>query len=96
VLTAEDLRSDPVLLRRVRRAEAASQREAEDDELDADGNPRKRPREGRKSGITVASDDDSEEGGSMHQETADAAVRIKQERLSQAQSALSDDMDDDE
>ncbi|GFF22515.1 E3 SUMO-protein ligase nse2 [Aspergillus udagawae] len=96
VLTADDLRSDPVLLRRVRRAEAASQREAEDDELDADGNPRKRPREGRKSGITVASDDDSEAGGSMHQETADAAVRIKQERLSQAQSALSDDTDDDE
>ncbi|GFF72194.1 E3 SUMO-protein ligase nse2 [Aspergillus udagawae] len=96
VLTADDLRSDPVLLRRVRRAEAASQREAEDDELDADGNPRKRPREGRKSGITVASDDDSEAGSSMHQETADAAVRIKQERLSQAQSALSDDMDDDE
>ncbi|KAF7165413.1 hypothetical protein CNMCM5623_009578 [Aspergillus felis] len=95
VLTAEDLRSDPVLLRRVRRAEAASQREAEDDELDADGNPRRRPREGRKSGITVASDDDSDEGGSRHQETADA-VRIKQERLSQAQSALSDDMDDDE
>ncbi|GIJ89726.1 hypothetical protein Asppvi_008671 [Aspergillus pseudoviridinutans] len=96
VLTAEDLRSDPVLLRRVRRAEAASQREAEDDELDADGNPRRRPREGRKSGITVASDDDSEDGGSTHQETADAAVRIKLERLSQAQSALSDDMDDDE
>ncbi|GAQ03371.1 hypothetical protein ALT_0692 [Aspergillus lentulus] len=96
VLTAEDLRSDPVLLRRVRRAEAASQREAEDDELDADGNPRRRPREGRKSGITVASDDDSEEGGGAHQEATDAAIRIKQERLSQAQSALSDDTDDDE
>ncbi|GIK06943.1 hypothetical protein Aspvir_002596 [Aspergillus viridinutans] len=97
VLTAEDLRSDPVLLRRVRRAEAASQREAEDDELDADGNPRRRRRQGRKSGITVASDDDSEEGGIRHQETADAAVRIKQERaLSQARSAVSDDMDADE
>ncbi|KAH2222746.1 hypothetical protein KXV58_007229 [Aspergillus fumigatus] len=96
VLTAEDLRSDPVLLRRVRRAEAASQREAEDDELDAGGNPRRRPLEGRKSGITVASDDDSEEGGTTYQEPTDAVIRIKQERLSQAQSALSDDVDDDE
>ncbi|RLL96197.1 hypothetical protein CFD26_106543 [Aspergillus turcosus] len=99
VLTADDLRSDPVLLRRVRRAEAASQREAEDDEFDADGNRRRRPREGRKSGITVASDDEDSEvqGVTRRQETADAAVRIKQERaLSQAQSALSDDMDDDE
>ncbi|EAW15991.1 SUMO ligase MMS21 [Aspergillus fischeri NRRL 181] len=96
VLTAEDLRSDPVLLRRVRRAEAASQREAEDDELDAHGNPRRRPREGRKSGITVASDDDSEEGGTTYQEPTDAAIRIKQERLSQAQGALSDEVDDDE
>ncbi|RHZ62144.1 SUMO ligase MMS21 [Aspergillus thermomutatus] len=99
VLTAEDLRSDPVLLRRVRRAEAASQREAEDEELAADGNRRRRPREGRKSGITVASDDgDSEDqGDSRHQETAGDAVRIKQERaLLQAQSMLSDDMDDDE
>ncbi|KAF7125787.1 hypothetical protein CNMCM5793_002080 [Aspergillus hiratsukae] len=99
VLTADDLRSDPVLLRRVRRAEAASQREAEDDEFDADGNRRRRPREGRKSGITVASDDEDSEvqGSSRRQQTAEAAVRIKQERaLSQAQSALSDDMDEDE
>jgi mRNA (guanine-N7-)-methyltransferase len=99
VLTADDLRSDPVLLRRVRRAEAASQREAEDDEFDADGNRRRRPREGRKSGITVASDDgDSEvQGATRRQQTVEAAVRIKQERaLSQAQSALSDDMDEDE
>lgn len=67
MLTADDLRSDPVLLRRVRRAEMAMQRD-DDDELDPDsedaaaapGSARGRRVKGsRQSGFTVASDMDS-------------------------------------
>ncbi|EAW06495.1 SUMO ligase MMS21 [Aspergillus clavatus NRRL 1] len=107
LLTVADLRADPVLLRRVRRAEAASQREAEDEEFDEDGNRRRRGKGGRKSGITVGSDDEDEDAdmedggregsgtGTRSEEMASQAVQVKQERaLSQAQSTLSDEMDD--
>ncbi|KAL1966982.1 hypothetical protein VTN77DRAFT_3726 [Rasamsonia byssochlamydoides] len=60
-LTLNDLKRDPVLLRRVRRAEAAQQREAEDDDFDRATGRRRHTKGGRKSGITVASDDDEDE-----------------------------------
>ncbi|KAL4895227.1 mRNA capping enzyme-domain-containing protein [Aspergillus ambiguus] len=76
-LTADDLRSDPVLLRRVRRAEAAMRREAEDDELDAEGGRQRR----RKShgGIVLGSDDVAE--GDFARRGAPDPVRVKQERF---------------
>lgn len=63
VLTAADLRSDPVLVRRVRRYEAALRREAEDDEL-SDGARRRRSGV-RKSGITLVDDDGAEDENEM-------------------------------
>ncbi|KAE8419094.1 zinc-finger of the MIZ type in Nse subunit-domain-containing protein [Aspergillus pseudocaelatus] len=63
VLTAADLRSDPVLVRRVRRYEAALRREAEDDEL-SDG-ARRRRSGARKSGITLVDDDGAEDENEM-------------------------------
>lgn len=61
VLTMDDFRADVALLRRVRRAEAAMQREEVEEELDVAGGKRRRSKGGRKSGITVASDDEDED-----------------------------------
>ncbi|GAB1195031.1 hypothetical protein APSETT444_004284 [Aspergillus pseudonomiae] len=90
VLTAADLRTDPVLLRRLRRYEAALRREAEDDEL-SDG-ARRRQSGARKSGITLVDDDGTEDGNEMDVDDSDSDdrqdaesfrsqdhVRIKQE-----------------
>ena len=56
-LTLDDLRGDVALLRRVKRAEAASQRDVEDE---LTGVKRRRSQGGRRSGITVASDEDGQ------------------------------------
>lgn len=79
VLTAADLRSDPVLLRRVRRAEAATRREAEEEELDVEGG-RQRRRKSR-GGIMLGSDDVVEEESSVRHRAAPDPVRVKRERL---------------
>ncbi|KAL4955306.1 mRNA capping enzyme-domain-containing protein [Aspergillus filifer] len=84
VLTNNDLREDPVLLRRVKRAEDAQRRreEEDDDEISVSGR--------RKSGrVEFGSDDDDEEnGGSM---TVDH-VRIKHERARSASQFASQDV----
>ncbi|GAB1215230.1 hypothetical protein ATERTT37_004416 [Aspergillus terreus] len=79
VLMAADLRSDPVLLRRVRRAEAATRREAEEEELDVEGG-RQRRRKSR-GGIMLGSDDVVEEESSVRHRAAPDPVRVKRERL---------------
>lgn len=79
VLTAADLRSDPVLLRRVRRADAATRREAEEEELDVEGG-RQRRRKSR-GGIMLGSDDVVEEESSVRHRAAPDPVRVKRERL---------------
>lgn len=61
VLTMNDFRADVALLRRVRRAEAAMQREEVEEEFEVAGGKRRRSKGGRKSGITVASDDEDED-----------------------------------
>ncbi|KAL3452576.1 zinc-finger of the MIZ type in Nse subunit-domain-containing protein [Aspergillus insuetus] len=79
VLTANDLREDLVLLRRVRRAEAALRREREEEEDDELGFSQRR--RGRKSGITLGSDDENSSGGDRRGNRMDVdQVRIKQER----------------
>jgi len=84
MLTLHDLRSDPVLLRRVRRAEAARRREEDeddDDEFDPDPEAaaaRRRLKGSRQSGFTVASDDDEEDDDD---DAVDVdRVPVKQER----------------
>lgn len=82
-LTEQDLKRDPVLVRRVKRMEAM-QRQDEDDEDDeddegGDDTRRKRSRGQRKSGITVASDDESGEDEDDEEEE-EQPVRIKQEK----------------
>ncbi|KAI9926851.1 hypothetical protein ASPWEDRAFT_46083 [Aspergillus wentii DTO 134E9] len=110
VLTAEDLRGDPVLLRRVRRAEAAErQEEEEDDDEDGSQDRPRRTKGSRKSGITVASDDEEEEeedaddmdvdgdSGTERAQSSQQQIRIKQERaISRGLSTAPDMMDDDE
>ncbi|KAF9889411.1 mRNA cap guanine-N7 methyltransferase [Aspergillus nanangensis] len=93
VLTAGDLRSDPVLMRRVRRAEATLRREAEEDELDTEGEQRRRRSRTQRSGITLASDGeeegddddgmevDSDEVAPAGRSPAPDPVRIKRERF---------------
>lgn len=96
-LTLQDLRPDPVLLRRVRRAE----REAiEDDESDEDGIRRRRSKGGRRSGFTVTSDvddDDEMDVDSSRASTrikAEETVRVKQERAQRESVLISDTQDD--
>ncbi|KAL4908996.1 zinc-finger of the MIZ type in Nse subunit-domain-containing protein [Aspergillus multicolor] len=75
VLTNNDLRQDPVLLRRVRRAERRQEREDEDEaELGLSGR--------RKIGITLGSDDDENvsRGGTASRATTVDPIRVKQER----------------
>ncbi|KAJ9376118.1 hypothetical protein DTO063F5_8961 [Paecilomyces variotii] len=87
-LTLQDLRPDPVLLRRVRRAEREAESEDESDEDEAE---RRRRKGGRKSGFTVASsdvDDDDEMEGDSGRHAArvktEEAAQIKQERARQS------------
>jgi hypothetical protein len=77
-LTADDLNPDPVLLRRVRRAQELEEREAEDDHL-GDGRPNKR----RNSEISVASDVSDDDAMDVDVDTAEPSQRIKSERFSQ-------------
>lgn len=79
VLTNNDLRDDPVLVRRVRRAETALRREREEEEDELGPSDRRKLRQ---SGITVGSDDDgSDDGSNGRGDTMDVdQVRIKQER----------------
>jgi mRNA (guanine-N7-)-methyltransferase len=103
VLTLADLRPDPVLVRRVRRYEAALQREAEDEEL-SDG-ARRRRSGARKSGITLASDgvdgdsdSDEDEEDEMDVDSDDRpAPRSQQDhvRIKQEMSTAPEDDDDD-
>ncbi|RAL16350.1 uncharacterized protein BO97DRAFT_361136 [Aspergillus homomorphus CBS 101889] len=99
VLTEFDLRSDPVLLRRVKRAEAAlrrEQEELEDDEYDHSnvGGRRKR---GRKSGITVASDDEDDDATTARGvATQEDQIRIKQERAVSVAASDVVDIEEDE
>ncbi|PYH45069.1 SUMO ligase MMS21 [Aspergillus saccharolyticus JOP 1030-1] len=82
VLTEFDLRSDPVLVRRLKRAEAAlrrEQEELEEDEYDQGGSGGRRKRS-RKSGITVASDDEDDTVTAHEAATQEDRIRIKQER----------------
>lgn len=99
LLSAEDLKRDVVLVRRVRRMQELMARadEDDDDEEDEGGDEneggRKKSRKGRQSGITLASDEDSEgsedseneNSGDSDDEMESSPVRIKQEKaLSQA------------
>jgi E3 SUMO-protein ligase NSE2 len=59
-LTMNDLRRDPNLLRRVRRAQAAQTQQEEDEELN-NSRRQKQLKRGRMSGFTVADDDDDED-----------------------------------
>ncbi|KAL4873006.1 mRNA capping enzyme-domain-containing protein [Aspergillus spectabilis] len=82
VLTTNDLREDPALLRRVRRAEAAIRRDREEEEEAELGlsSGRRRSRQG---GIMLGSEDDPWTGGDggVDRMGADTDhVRIKQER----------------
>lgn len=84
-LTGEDLKSDPVLLRKVRRAQEMSQRVEEEAEL-----------HGERSRITLGSDDDSEEDNEDESGQAQSVpdvnpVRIKRERAVSAFRGLEDD-----
>ncbi|KAI1834495.1 hypothetical protein DTO006G1_137 [Penicillium roqueforti] len=85
-LTADDLRPDPVLLRRVRRAQELQQREDEDDHLEGDG----RKRKDRSTGITLGSDAESDDDA-MDVDAQQASQRVKQEPLSQVARAVESD-----
>lgn len=84
-LTLNNLKRDPVLLRRVLRAKAAEQREEEEAQFEGRRHHRKG---GRKSGFTIASDDDDEEvsidddddENEMDEEEENMRTRIKRER----------------
>ncbi|KAJ5796287.1 uncharacterized protein N7518_004827 [Penicillium psychrosexuale] len=87
-LTADDLRPDPVLLRRVRRAQELQQREDEDDHLEGDG----RKRKDRSTGITLGSDAESDDDAmDVDVDAHQASQRVKQEPLSQAARAVESD-----
>lgn len=86
-LTADDLRPDPVLLRRVRRAQELQEREEEDDHLEGDG----RKQKDRSTGITLGSDVESDDDA-MDVDAQPPSQRVKMEPLSQAaRAAQSDD-----
>lgn len=77
-LTAADLRPDPVLLRKVRRAEELEKREAEDDHLEDN-----RKTKDRNEGIELDSDDGSDDAMDVDAQPATQRI-IKAEPLSQA------------
>ncbi|PLN81951.1 zinc-finger of the MIZ type in Nse subunit-domain-containing protein [Aspergillus taichungensis] len=82
LLTGDDLRADAVLVRRVKRAEAARRREEEEGDSEGDygvvGGEGSRKR-ARRSEITVRSDDEEEE--EEEEDREQQVVRIKQERF---------------
>ncbi|KGO69180.1 Zinc finger, RING/FYVE/PHD-type [Penicillium italicum] len=90
-LTADDLRPDPVLLRRVRRAQELQEREEEDDHLEGDG----RKQKDRSTGITLGSDVESDDDA-MDVDAHPPSQRIKMEPLSQAARAAQSDDDSSE
>ncbi|KAJ5956002.1 hypothetical protein N7501_010281 [Penicillium viridicatum] len=91
-LTADDLRPDPVLLRRVRRAQELQEREEEDDHLEGDG----RKQKDRSTGITLGSDVESDDDA-MDVDAPPPSQHIKMEPLSQAaRAAQSDDESSDD
>ncbi|CAG8909632.1 unnamed protein product [Penicillium egyptiacum] len=85
-LTADDLRPDPVLLRRVRRAQELQEREEEDDHLEGDG----RKQKDRSTGITLGSDVESDDDA-MDVDAHPPSQRVKMEPLSQAAPAAQSD-----
>ncbi|CAG7944512.1 unnamed protein product [Penicillium nalgiovense] len=85
-LTADDLRPDPVLLRRVRRAQDLQEREEDDDHLEGDG----RKKKDRSTGITLGSDVESDDDA-MDVDANPPSQRIKMEPLSQAAPAAQSD-----
>ncbi|CAP80557.1 Pc12g09300 [Penicillium rubens Wisconsin 54-1255] len=85
-LTADDLRPDPVLLRRVRRAQELQEREEDDDHLEGDG----RKQKDRSTGITLGSDVGSDDDA-MDVDANPPSQRIKMEPLSQAAPAAQSD-----
>ncbi|CAG8106458.1 unnamed protein product [Penicillium salamii] len=89
-LCGHDLRPDPVLLRKVRRAQELEEREAEDDHLE-DG----RKTKDRNEGIELDSGDESE-GDAMDVDARPSTQRIKPEPLSQAAPVQVDSGDEDE
>lgn len=91
-LTADDLRPDPVLLRRVRRAQELQDREEEDDHLEGGG----RKQKDRSTGITLGSDVESDDDA-MDVDAPPPSQHIKMEPLSQAaRAAQSDDESSDD
>ncbi|KAJ9491329.1 hypothetical protein VN97_g1936 [Penicillium thymicola] len=91
-LTEDDLRPDPVLLRRVRRAQELQEREEEDDHLEGDG----RKRKDHSTGITLGSDVESDDDA-MDVDAPPPSQHIKMEPLSQAaRAAQSDDESSDD
>lgn len=107
-LTLKDLRRDPVLVRRVRRFEAALRQREADDQLDPEGARRRRVKGGRQSGFTVASGGESGDEGVEgedddtvdDEEIANRAASVKRERASKSlrrhDSSSSDDGGNDE
>jgi hypothetical protein len=89
-LTADDFRPDPVLLRRVRRAQELQKREEEDDHLEGDG----RKQKDRSTGITLGSDGESDDDA-MDVDAQPTSQRVKMEPLSQPAPAQSDESGDD-
>ncbi|KAJ5478980.1 hypothetical protein N7530_004489 [Penicillium desertorum] len=85
-LTADDLRPDPVLLRRVRRAQELQEREEDDDHLEGDG----RKQKDRSTGITLGSDVESDDDA-MDVDANPPSQRVKMEPLSQAAPAAQSD-----
>ena len=91
LLTGDDLRADAVLVRRVKRAEAARRREEEGDsegEFVVGGGGKDSRKRSRRSEITVRSDDEDGEGDGdededeeKQEEQEQQVVRIKQERF---------------
>ncbi|KAL2870496.1 SUMO ligase MMS21 [Aspergillus lucknowensis] len=78
VLTGNDLREDPVLLRRIRRADAAKRRDHEEEE---EADLLSGRRKSRQSGIMLPSDDDPGLRGSGGDRMDIDQVRVKQERV---------------
>ncbi|CAG7989737.1 unnamed protein product [Penicillium salamii] len=89
-LCGHDLRPDPVLLRKVRRAQELEEREAEDDHLE-DG----RKTKDRNEGIELDGGDESE-GDAMDVDARPSTQRIKPEPLSQPAPVQVDSGDEDE
>lgn len=79
-LTLNDLKPDPVLLRRVRRAQEAQQREAEEEEFDRAAGRRRHTKGGRYSGITVASYDGEDAEDDEVAIEREETVRVKREQ----------------